>query len=111
MNELTGLAQVPYEYFGTTMGPWVIGALLALMLVAVCGVIWLTYSYTTETEGKTKKTRIRRRGIQFLAVGLGLPALMILALVDALGRDALATLFGAFFGYVLSGIGDEEKDG
>lgn len=101
----------PIESLGS-YGPVVIGALIVLMLVSVLGVFVLTYSYTTtKKDGRTKKGKIRKRAVQLLSVAVGLPALLILAMVGALGSEAVATLFGAFFGYILSGISDEDNDG
>ena len=109
-NENLAALPAPIESLGLA-GPWIVGALVAFMFLALIGVIWLTYKYKTKNEqGSLKKSKIRRRTIQFLSVSVGLPALVILALVGALGPQAIATLFGAFFGYILSGIGDEEKD-
>jgi nitrate reductase NapE component len=110
MDDVVVNGDAPIAFLGVA-GPWIVGALIVLMFLALIGVIWLTYKSKTEKkDGRVKKSKIRRGTIQFLSVGLGLPALVVLALVGALGAEALATLFGAFFGYVLSGISDEEKD-
>jgi nitrogen fixation/metabolism regulation signal transduction histidine kinase len=90
---------------------WVVMALVGLMFVTVIGVLVLVAMYRKASENKERRTRFRRRSIQFLAVGLALPAILILALDGVFTKDVVATLFGAFFGYVLSGIGEEERDG
>ena len=49
---------------------------------------------------------IGARVIQFSAVVLVVPAIMILALEKVLTPETTATLFGTITGYLLSGIGD-----
>lgn len=94
---------------------FIIYALIALMGITVIGVLILSLLYRTEKIekeiSKIKKTRFRRRSIQFLAVGMAIPAMIILGILGLLQDQTIATLFGAFFGYVLSGLSDEEKDG
>lgn len=48
------------------------------------------------------------RVIQFLAVGLVIPSILILALEEKLATETTATLIGALVGYLLSGIGSWE---
>jgi hypothetical protein len=47
------------------------------------------------------------RTIQFTAIILILPLLIILGLTNALGRETIGTLLGVIVGYVLSGFGKE----
>ncbi len=54
------------------------------------------------------KRGIGVRVIQFLAVTLIIPAILILSLEGVLEAQASATLFGTIVGYVLSGIGKDE---
>ncbi|MGH8711350.1 MAG: hypothetical protein ACREVA_08550 [Burkholderiales bacterium] len=49
------------------------------------------------------------RAIQFLAVGLIIPSILILALEEKLATETIATLIGALTGYLLSGIGSWES--
>ena len=49
---------------------------------------------------------IGARVIQFVAVVLVVPAILILALEKVLSAETTATLFGTITGYLLSGIGD-----
>jgi len=92
----------------------IIYSLIALMGTTVIGVLILSFLYKTEKteehKTKIKKTRFRRRSIQFLAVGMAIPAMIILGILGLLKDQTIATLFGAFFGYVLSGLSDEEKE-
>lgn len=48
---------------------------------------------------------IGARAIQFLAVGLVIPSILILALEEKLATETTAALIGALTGYLLSGIG------
>jgi hypothetical protein len=48
------------------------------------------------------------RAIQFTAVGLLVPAVVLLAIQGSLDRQALGTLLGAVAGYTLSKFGPEE---
>lgn len=48
------------------------------------------------------------RIIQFLAVAFLIPAIILLALHDALSPETVGALVGAVIGYVLSGIGRDE---
>ena len=54
------------------------------------------------------KRGIGVRVIQFLAVTLIIPSILILSLEGILEAQASATLFGTIVGYVLSGIGKDE---
>jgi hypothetical protein len=61
--------------------------------------------------------RVRPRGIgarviQFTAVGMIIPLILITALEDKLSKEALGTIIGALTGYLLSGIGNyDSKEG
>jgi hypothetical protein len=50
---------------------------------------------------------IGTKAIQFVAIIFILPLLLILGLMNALGRDTIGTLLGVIVGYVLSGFGKE----
>lgn len=50
------------------------------------------------------------RIIQFLAVSLLAPLVLILALEDKLSGETAATIIGTIVGYVLSGIGQDEPN-
>ena len=52
---------------------------------------------------------IGARAIQFLAVGLVIPSILILALEEKLATETTAALIGALTGYLLSGIGGWES--
>jgi len=56
---------------------------------------------------QTKKG-IGVRIIQFLAVLLVVPAVLVLALERLLTSETVGTLLGAIVGYILSGIGKDE---
>ena len=49
---------------------------------------------------------IGARAIQFLAVAMLIPAILILALERIIESSTVGTLIGALTGYLLSGIGD-----
>lgn len=54
------------------------------------------------------KRGIGVRVIQFVAVTLVLPIVLILALEGVLSGETTATLLGTVVGYILSGIGKDE---
>jgi len=83
------------------MKPWIEGAMLLLMLLGLGGVLFERYR---------KNKGIGVRVIQFLTVALFLPTVVILALEGILETETVATLLGAIVGYVLSGIGKDEKN-
>lgn len=51
------------------------------------------------------------RAIQFCAVVMIVPLILILALFDILSKETCAALIGALTGYLLSGIGSFEPSG
>jgi len=79
------------------------------MFVIAVGVLMLVARYRKVNEKKNMRVRykFKRRAIQFFSVGLLIPTILILALDGILGSGALATIIGAFIGYVLSGIGEQ----
>jgi len=92
---------------------YAIYGLIFFMFFTVLGIFYLKLKYERfDNTGKSKKKvgGIGRRTIQFLAVGLVIPTIIILALLDKLSGGVLGTLLGTFIGYVLSGIGDEKKE-
>lgn len=74
-------------------------AAAVVMVVGLVGVLFERYS---------SKRGIGVRVIQFLAIVLLVPTILILALEDVLSSETVATLLGAAIGYVLSGIGKDE---
>ena len=87
-------------------GIYIIGACLIFMLSLV---VVLCFNTEKKVEGeKTNETRVKashRRTIQFVVVWLFPPTIIILFI---LGFDVkiLATLFGTYLGYVLTGVGE-----
>ncbi len=45
--------------------------------------------------------------IQFLAIAFVLPLMLVLGVMNILGRETIGTVIGTVVGYVLSGIGKE----
>ena len=76
------------------------GAAVLVMLGGVVGIFW---------ERIRGDRGIGVRIIQFLTVILLIPTLLILALEGLLEQQTVATLLGAVVGYILSGIGKDEK--
>lgn len=60
-------------------------------------------------ERSRSKRGIGVRVIQFLTVTMVLPIILILSLEGVLSDQTTATLIGAVIGYILSGIGKDEK--
>ena len=75
---------------------------IALTLIMVGGI------YGIFAERKRAGRGIGVRIIQFSAVLLVVPAIVILALEGVLESEVVGTLLGAVLGYVLSGIGKDE---
>ncbi len=50
---------------------------------------------------------IGTKAIQFLAVVFVLPLVLVLGILNVLGRETIGTIIGTVVGYVLSGIGKE----
>lgn len=61
----------------------------------------------------TLKKGLSVRSIQFLAIGMVLPLILVLALEGILERSAVGALVGALIGYLFTNIGkyDERKAG
>ncbi len=74
----------------------------AVMLLGILGALVIRF--------KLRKG-IGLRAIQFTAVILLLPTILILALEEALATETIAALLGTVAGYVLSSIGEDEKPG
>ncbi len=72
---------------------------MSLMVVALLGVL---YDRIRRQKG------IGLRVIQFLAVCLVVPALLILALEGKVSMEATAIILGVVIGFTLSGIGKDE---
>jgi ABC-type proline/glycine betaine transport system permease subunit len=109
-NQIETVQKIMTHYLSPETRAWIAIALIVLMFVSVIGVLILVALYRKVEDKKERRVRFRRRSIQFLSVGLAIPAILVLALDGVLAPEALATLLGTFFGYVLSGIGDEEKE-
>ena len=73
---------------------------LLIMVVGVAGIF---------IERIWRNRGIGVRVIQFLTVILVVPTILILSLEDVLNTQTTATLLGAVMGYILSGIGKDEK--
>jgi hypothetical protein len=74
----------------------VIGALI--MAAGLGGVLYLIIK---QGAGITTKM------IQFLTIAFMLPLLLILGIMNSLGRDTIGVLLGVIVGYVLSGFGKD----
>lgn len=74
----------------------VIGALI--MAAGLGGVLYLIIK---QGAGITTKM------IQFLTIAFLLPLLLILGIMNSLGRDTIGVLLGVIVGYVLSGFGKD----
>ncbi len=72
-------------------------------LIMIFGLIGIFYERIKFQKG------IGVRIIQFLAVVLLLPIILILAMEKILDNQTTATLIGAIVGYILSGIGKDEN--
>lgn len=72
-----------------------------VMLLGVLGVF---------IERVRAKRRVGVWVIQFLAVTLALPSILLLALEDVLSGQTTAALIGVIVGYILSGIGRNGAD-
>ncbi len=74
----------------------VIGAVI--MAAGLCGVLFLIIK---------QQAGINTRLIQFLTIAFVLPLLLVLGIMNTLGRETIGTLLGVIVGYVLSGFGKE----
>ncbi len=74
----------------------VIGALI--MAAGLGGVLYLIIK---QGAGITTKM------IRFLTVAFMLPLLLVLGIMNSLGRDTIGVLLGVIVGYVLSGFGKD----
>jgi hypothetical protein len=79
---------------------WLDGALVVLMAIGVIGVL------TTQI---IQNKGIGPRVIQFIGVCLVVPTILILAIEDKIDKQNLGTIVGAIIGYVLAGIGENER--
>jgi len=50
---------------------------------------------------------IGTKTIQFLAVAFILPLILVLGILNVLGRETIGTIIGTVVGYALSGLGKE----
>jgi predicted acyltransferase len=71
-----------------------------IMVGALIGLLWERY--------KTGRG-MGIRAIQFLAICFVFPSLLILGLEQRISQEAVATLLGTIVGYVLSGIGQDDR--
>ena len=74
----------------------------SIMPLGILGIFWNRYYL---------KKGIGKRTIQFAAVTLVIPSILILAMEGILNPDVVATLLGTIVGYTLSGLADEDKEG
>jgi drug/metabolite transporter (DMT)-like permease len=74
----------------------IIGAVI--MACGLCGVLYLIIK---------QQAGITTRLIQFLTIAFVLPLLLVLGIMNTLGRETIGTLLGVIVGYVLSGFGKE----
>lgn len=74
----------------------VIGAVI--MAVGLCGVLYLIIK---------QQAVINIRLIQFLTIAFVLPLMLVLGIMNTLGRETIGTLLGVVVGYVLSGFAKE----
>lgn len=79
---------------------WIELAMVVIMLVGLIGGFWNRHRL---------HKGIGVRFIQFLGVVFVVPVIVILTLEQRLGTDPTATLLGTIVGYLLSGIGKDEK--
>ena len=93
--------------FGLSPTSWaltikaVIEVLAAMvMLLGIGGAIWIRVRL---------QKGIGLRAIQFTAVILLIPVVLILGLEELLGGETIAALLGAVAGYTLSSLGEDEK--
>ena len=77
---------------------------VAAALIMVGG-LWAIFA-----ERRRSNRGIGVRVIQLAVVVILLPSILILALEKVLEPQATATLLGAIVGYVLSGIGKDERE-
>ncbi len=76
-----------------------IGLIGALIMAGGLGGIF----YLILKQNMTIGTKI----IQFLAIAFVLPLILVLGILNILGRETIGTIIGTVVGYVLSGIGKE----
>ena len=81
------------------------------VIVISCLIIMVVGLICIFVERFIRKKGFGVRIIQFLAIVLLIPAIIILAIQEILQSETIATLFGAIIGYVLSGIGKDENSG
>lgn len=55
------------------------------------------------------KKGIGLRFCQFMAIAMGIPAIIMLALADKIEKQVVASLLGAIIGYFMSRTGADEK--
>jgi hypothetical protein len=54
-----------------------------------------------------QQVAINAKLIQFLTIAFVLPLMLVLGIMNTLGRETIGTLLGVIVGYVLSGFGKE----
>ncbi len=77
---------------------WIPLISVLIMVGGLCGVLYLVIK---------KNATISNKIIQFLAVTFILPLLIIMGVMNTLGRETIGPLLGVIIGYVLSGIAKE----
>lgn len=81
---------------------WII--VIALLILMLGGTTWILFERYKREKG------IGVRVIQFLAIILLIPSIVILGLNGILSSDVIATLLGTIIGYLFSGINKDEKN-
>lgn len=78
---------------------WIEIVALLIMAIGVGGFLML----------RSQEGGVTRRALQFLAIVLIVPAILILALEGVLPSEATSALVGAIIGYALSGVGQRSR--
>ncbi len=76
---------------------WLIGLVAVLIMAGGLAVMYYLIM--------NQKVAFGARAIQFLAIVLILPLLLILGMFNILGRETIGTVIGVIVGFVLSGFG------
>jgi drug/metabolite transporter (DMT)-like permease len=83
---------------GKDMQLWIGLVAVIIMAGGLGGILYLVIKQNAAIGTKT---------IQFLVVVFVLPLLIVLGIMNVLGRETIGTLLGVVVGYVLSGFGKE----
>ena len=86
---------------------WPVKETIEVMAAAMPPISFIGYIWPRISSGRS----IGARSIQFMAVVLLLPVILILALEKILDGQTLGTLLGGLTGYLLSGISNYDRPG